>query len=83
MRHIESHYVESDRDAASLVTAGLPDYRLAPERCGSCGIRTGEIFNTYGDSVAWKPFAVVLDGDRIAVVCNRCFNGVDKALAAC
>lgn len=81
MRHIEAHYLESARDAAMLATAGLPRYDLEPVKCGSCSARCGEVFNPNGESVAWKPFAVVLNGETIATVCGRCFRYVDKSLA--
>ena len=83
MKHLEIHYVESDRDAATLVLAGLPDYRVAPERCGSCNNPTGEVHNHQDEPVAWRAFGVVLDGDRIGVACKRCLSKVDAALAAC
>lgn len=81
MRHIEIHYCESARDAASLQYAGLPRYDLEPTTCAACGAKTGEIEGR-GETVTWRPFGVVLDGDAITTVCRKCLTAVDKALKA-
>lgn len=81
MRHIEIHYCETARDAASLQHAGLPRYDLEPTRCGACNGTTGEVEGS-GGTVSWRPFGVVLDGDTITTVCRKCLTAVDKALKA-
>lgn len=81
MRHIEIHFCETARDAASLQHAGLPRYDLEPSACAACKVKTGEVESQHG-TVVWRPFGVVLDGDAITTVCRRCLAGVDKALKA-
>ena len=82
-RHIEIHYLDTNRDAAYLATAGFPRYDLEPVRCNGCNQPVGEVHNHQDEPVAWRAFGVVLDGDRIGVACKRCLSKVDAALAAC
>ena len=82
MMHVELHYLETARDAAMLSTAGLPRYDLEPVHCGNCSARCGEVHNQSGDTVAWKPFVVVMNGESIGTLCQRCVRPVDKALKA-
>lgn len=81
MRHLEIHYCESARDAASLQYAGLPRYDLNPEPCGACKARTGEILGR-DETVSWRAFGVLLDGETVTVVCRKCLTAVDRALKA-
>lgn len=77
MIHIEAHYLETARDAASLEHAGLPRYDLETGTvCGSCSVTVGEIVGTEDETVAWRPFAVVLTGEKIDTVCKRCLRTV-------
>lgn len=80
MNHVELHFCPTAKDAARLEYAGLPRYDLHPEPCGSCSARTGEVLNRDGESVAWKPFAVVVWDTGLDVLCNRCLKPVDKVL---
>lgn len=81
MRHIEIHFCETARDAASLQHAGLPRYDLEPSPCSACGAKTGEVEGR-GDTVSWRPFGVLLDGETVTVICRKCLSQVDKALKA-
>ena len=82
MRHLEIHYLESARDTALLVTAGLPRFGdIEPAQCGACKATAGEVQGSDG-TVSWRPFGVVLDGETVTVACRKCLTAVDKALKA-
>lgn len=77
--HVEIHWCETATDAAHLEHAGLPRLDLEPNRCTGCNTQVGEV-QGLGDTVSWKPCGLVLNGDRIGVICRRCFLPVDKTV---
>lgn len=79
MTHVEIHWCETATDAARLQYAGLPRLDIEPSKCGACNTQVAEIEGRNG-TVSWRPCGLVLNGETIAVICARCFNGVDKAL---
>ena len=82
MIHLEVHVLESARDLGMLETAGLPRFDREPTACSACSRTVGTVLNHQDEPVAWRRFAVVLDGNRIAVACAACLFGLDSALAA-
>lgn len=79
--HVEIHWCETATDAARLEHAGLPRLDLEANRCTSCDAPVGEVHGL-GETVSWKPCGLVLNGDRIGVLCRRCFRPIDKSLKA-
>lgn len=79
--HVELHYCATATEAEHLGHGGLPRYDLEPSKCDACGARVGEV-QGQGDTVLWRPLAVVLWEDGIATICARCVKPVIKALKA-
>ncbi len=77
IRHVEVHVLTSARDAELLSQAGLPRLDLEPQTCSACTAKCGEIQGQNG-AVFWKPCAVVLDGEILAVLCKTCLRPFDK-----
>jgi hypothetical protein len=77
--HVEIHWLATATDAARLEHAGLPRLDLEPSKCTACNARVGEV-NGQDGTVTWKPCGLVLNGDDIGVICQRCYAPVDKSL---
>lgn len=80
--HIELHTCLTSKDAARLGHAGLPRYDIETGTvCGTCNRRVGEVQNSTGESVAWKPLTVVVWESGIGVLCAACTKSVDKLVS--
>lgn len=78
--HVELHFCRTATDAEHLGHGGLPRYDLEPSKCDACGARVGEV-QGQGDTISWKPLAVVLWDEGIAALCTRCVKPITKVIS--